>query len=114
MGAPKPVAGYPSTTAAVHAMREAGKSTRDIAAALGINANAVSALEASAIRAQARRKVPGAIEGRGMVLPLDVLNHMRRPASRRGIEPHELAVRIIKTVVMSGLIDAVLDDDIAG
>lgn len=113
MAAAIPTAGFATRTEAVLAMRASGHTTRQIAAALGIEPKTVSALECSAVRA-AKRSGPRVTMGRGVLLPMEVLNRMRRPAAKRGVEPHELAVRIIRAVVLEGMIDAVLDDDVAG
>lgn len=108
-----PTAGFATRTEAVLAMRASGHSTRQIADALGIEPKSVTALEISAVRTA--KRAPASVQsGRGVLLPMEVLNRMRRPASKRGMEPHELAVRIVRTVVMDGMIDAVLDDDVAG
>ncbi len=44
MGAPKPCLGYPSRTAAVHALQQQGLSNSEIAARIGIRVSTVSAL----------------------------------------------------------------------
>lgn len=46
MGGPKPCLGYPSRTAAIVALRAEGKSTHEIAAAVGVSRSTVTALEA--------------------------------------------------------------------
>lgn len=112
MAGPKPTAGFATRTEAVLALRALGRTTRQIAEEIGIEPKTVSALEVSAVRS-AKHSRAGEI-GRGVLLPMDVLNRMRRPAAKRGMEPHELAVRIVRMVVMSDLIDAVLDDEVAG
>ncbi|MBO9380295.1 hypothetical protein GG804_26370 [Sphingomonas histidinilytica] len=47
MSSPKPCLGYPSRTDAIMAFRAQGRSTRDIADAIGITKSTVAALEAS-------------------------------------------------------------------
>jgi FixJ family two-component response regulator len=110
----KPTAGFATRTEAVLALRAAGRNTRQIAEDLGIEPKTVSALEVSAIRAIKRLRDPGVLDGRLALLPADILSQMRRASAKRGMAPHELAVRIVRVVVAGGLIDAVLDDDVAG
>lgn len=109
MSSPKPALGYASRTDAVLALRAQGCSTRDIATRLGIQPKTVAALEVSATRSVQRRNTEEPT-GRLVLVPVDVLNSMRRAAYRRGLTPNQLARRIVESVVDSGLIDAVLDD----
>lgn len=109
----KPTAGFATRTEAVLALRAVGRTTRQIADEIGIETKTVNALEVSAIRSIKRLRDPGALDGRGVLLPADILSQMRRASAKRGMAPHELAVRIVRVVVTGGLIDAVLDDDIA-
>ncbi|HEV7345751.1 MAG TPA: LuxR C-terminal-related transcriptional regulator [Devosia sp.] len=110
----KPTLGFATRTEAVLALRAAGRTTRQIADQLGIEPKTVSALEVSAVRAIKRLRDPSALDGRLALLPADILSQMRRAASKRGMAPHELAVRIVRVVVTGDLIDAVLDDEVAG
>lgn len=112
MSGPKPTLEFATRTEAVLALRAAGNTTRQIADRLEIEPKTVSALECSAVRT-AKRRVPGAINGRAVVIPVDLMSRMRRAAGRRGLEPHELALLIVRTVVAGDLIDAVLDDDVS-
>lgn len=110
----KPTLGFATRTEAVLALRAGGKSTKEIASAVGIEPQTVSALEVSALRSAARlRNAAEAFDGRAVLLPADILSRMRRAAAKRGMEPHELAVRIIRAVVLEGMIDAVIDDEVA-
>lgn len=106
---PKPALGYASRTDAVLALRAQGCSTRDIANRLDIETKTVTALEVSATRSRQRRSTEDPT-GRLVLVPVDILNSMRRAASRRGLTPNQLARRIVEAVVDEGLIDAVLDD----
>lgn len=110
----KPTLGFATRTEAVLALRAGGKTTRQIADAIGIEPQTVSALEVSALRSAARlRNAAQAFDGRAVLLPTDILSRMRRASAKRGMEPHELAIRIIRTVVMENMIDAVIDDEVA-
>ena len=106
----KATLGYPSRTDAVLALRAQGHSTADIAARVGIRTETVTALEISALRRRVRPAMVPQMQGRAILISIDVLNSMRRASSRRGLTPHELARLIIETVVDNDLIDAVLDD----
>lgn len=111
MGAPKPCFGYPSRTAAIHAFRGLGMSTRAIATKIGISESTVSALECGSGRARAIRKPrPSEQLGRTVVIPVDVLNALGPHAARRNISVNHLARLIVSTVVDEDLIDAIMDD----
>lgn len=109
MSAPKPTLGYPSRTAAVMALRKKGMTDAAIAERMGIDINAVSALAASGRRA----KRPAEVQGKTVVFPIDILDRLRPHADRRGISCNELARRLIETAIDEGMIDAVLDDEVA-
>ena len=109
MGAPKPTLGYPSRTAAVSALRNAGHDTKQIAARIGISEANVTALEASASRPRPMR--PAEAIGRTVLFPIDVLDRLKPYAERRRVTVNELARRIVETVADEGMIDAVLDDE---
>lgn len=112
MSGPKPTLGYPTRTAAVHALRGQGLSTRQIADAIGIKVATVSALECGSGRARAIRPTrPSEQLGRTVVVPIDVLDALGPHAARRGIHPNNLARLILSTVVDEDMIDAVLDDE---
>jgi len=109
VSSPKPCLGYPSRTAAIHALRKAGHSTRKIAHAIGISEKNVIALECSSGRA--RREPAHSTElGRTVVISVDVLNALGPHAARRNITVNHLARLILCTVVDEGMIDAVMDD----
>ena len=105
----KPSLGYASRTDAVIALRNEGRSTRAISAALGISASAVTGLEHSAARPK-RRPRPAEEMGRTVLFPADVLDSLRPHAAQRGMHVNALARRIVEEVVDDGLVDAVLDD----
>ncbi len=107
MPLPKPTLGYPSRTAAVIGLRGAGKSSREIADAIGIETATVAALEHSAGR---RKRRPAEAHGRTVLFPTDILERLRPHAVAREISPNELARRIVDTVLDENLIDTVLDD----
>lgn len=104
-----PTLGYPTRSAAVMGLREQGRTTREIAAALGVEAKTVTALEHSAGRAT-RRPRPAEEMGRTIVFPVDVLDSLHPAAAKRGVHVNALARRIVEEVVDAGLVDAVLDD----
>lgn len=109
MGAPKPTLGHPSRTEAVRWLRGKGLNTRQIAERIGIEQNAVAALECSA----RRRRKPRLSEanGRTVLFPADVLAALGPHATARGISANELARRIVQVAVDDELIDAILDDE---
>jgi hypothetical protein len=109
MGAGKSCLGYPSRTAAVIAYRRAGASTGEIAALIGISANTVTALEASAARSQ-RRAASTEHPGRAILLPVETYDKLAPHAAKRGRSVSHLVRAIIQTVVDEDMIDAVLDD----
>lgn len=111
MGAPKPCLGFPSRTAAIHALREQGLTTRIIADRIGIPVSTVSALELGSGRARAiRPDRPSEQLGRTVVIPVDVLDALGPHAARRCISTNHLVRLIVSTVTDEGMIDAVLDD----
>ena len=110
MGKSIPSLGYSSRTEAVVALRSAGRSTRHIAEALGIEEKTVTALEHSAGRAKRRAVRPAEEHGRTVLFPIDVLDALSPHAARRGVHVNQLARRIVETVVDEGLVDSVLDD----
>ncbi len=109
MTAAKPTLGYPSRTDAVLGLRGQGKTTEQIAEAIGIKTSTVTSLECHA----GKRKGPQACKSQGnrtVLFPVDVLESLRPHAEQRGISANELARRIVETVVDENLITAVLDD----
>lgn len=106
MSAPKPCLGYRSRTAAVVALRGQGLHDAEIADRIGIPAQTVGALAASAKRA----KRPAERDGRTVVFPVDILDRLRPHADRRGISCNELARRLVDIAAEEGMIDAILDD----
>lgn len=106
MGGPKPTLGYPSRTAAAIALRAAGLSTKEIASRIGVAPATVVSLEISGRRAREARPPDGV----RLVIPQAVLDALDAPARRRGLTAGRLAVRILRTVVLERLVDAVLDD----
>lgn len=111
MGAPKPCLGYASRTAAVNGLRSQGLTTNQIAQAIGISVNTVSALECSgATRRTITDEKIGAAAGRGVTIPVDVLNALAPHAARRGCHPNTLCRAIISIIVDENMVDAILDD----
>lgn len=106
----KPTNGFPTRTAAVLAYRAQGKNTAQIADLIGINTNTVLALEGSAARKKGAHGPDAREEGRAVLVPLDILGKLRRPAEKRGVTPNRLARLIIEAVVDGNIVDAVLDD----
>lgn len=109
MGSAKSCRGYPSRTAAIIAYRRAGASTGEIADLIGINANTVTALEASAARSQ-RRAASTEHPGRAVLLPVETFDKLSPHAAKRGRSVSHLVRALIQTVVEENMIDAVLDD----
>jgi len=109
MAGPKAALGFRSRTDAVIALRAQGKSTDAIAAALGIPAKNVIALEASRARQSVRagHQVEG---GRAVLFPAYVLDRLGPHAARRNMPANSLARLIVETVVAAGMVDAVMDD----
>lgn len=97
MPAAIPISGYPSKTAAVVALREEGLKPAAIAARLGLKARQVHSLEYGNRRAVVN-------------IPRDILELLRAPAARRGMSVSGLAIAIIATAALDGVIDAILDD----
>lgn len=111
MGAPKPCLGFPSRTAAIHALRGQRLSTVEIASRIGIEPKTVVALEVGASRPRRRRPHrPHEDMVRTVLFPVDVLDQLGPHAAKRGIHPNHLARLIVSTVVDESMIDAVLDD----
>lgn len=109
MSSPKPCLGYPSRTAAIHALRKKGRNTREIALSIGITEKNVIALECSSSRPR-RMPRPSESLGRTVVFPVDVLNSLGPHAARRNISTNHLVRLLISTVVDEGLVDSVMDD----
>ena len=110
MGSAKPCLGYPSRTAAVAGLRSQGLTTRMIADAIGIAEKTVIALECSGARSTAREPLPGAVAGRGVTVPIDILNALAPHAAKRGCHTHTLARAILAIVVDDDMVDAIMDD----
>lgn len=109
MGVGKSCLGYPSRTAAVLAYRRAGASTIEIANLIGISANTVTALEASAARSKSRARSTEH-PGRAVLLPVDLYDKLGPHAAKRGRSVSHLVRAIIQTVTDEDMVDAVLDD----
>ena len=111
MGAAKPCLGYPSRTAAVHAFRGQGMSTRQIATRIGIEPTIVTALEASANRAgRTFRREPELPSWNTVAIDDDVLRALRPHALRRHVSVSQLARQLLQTLADDDLVDALLDD----
>lgn len=95
MPASTPTLGYPSKRAAVRALREKGMPTRDIGKRLGLTS----------------RQVRHHFDGRAVVnFPRDIISMLEVPATRRDMSVSGLAIALVSTAVLDGLIDAILDD----
>lgn len=109
MGLRKQTLGYPSRTDAVVALRRQGKSTHEIAERIGIQPKNVAALENSALRSKKRT-----FGNRTVVFPVEVLARLVPHANRRDVSANELARRIVEHALDDNMIDAILDDGMAG
>lgn len=105
----KPVLGYPSKTDAVLALRLKGRSTQEIAKAIGCRIQTVAAFERSAANRRPRDEEDH--PGRVLLLREETFVDLQPHATRRRCGVSELARRIVETVVDAGLVDAVLDDN---
>lgn len=101
---PKPALGYPSKSDAIRDLLSKGVDREEVARRLDLSKKDYGALEASAMRVTSSRRKPG------LNLPPHLIERARRLAARRGISVHELARRIITTVLEDNIADAVLDD----
>jgi len=108
MGAAKPALGYESRTAAVVALRNAGRTREWIAGQLGIDVKTVSALECSGRRAREPQR-DFARPSAGS-FPLDIRQMLRPHAVAREISVDALIRQIVERVAVDDLVDAVLDD----
>lgn len=108
MSGAKPVAGFSSRTEFVLHHRKDGKTRDWIAGELGIPVKSVSALECSA-RRFSPETVPGVVPSAGSFLP-HVRQMLRPAAAARELSVDALIRRLIETIAIEGLVDAVLDD----
>ncbi|MCR5855969.1 hypothetical protein [Mesorhizobium sp. J428] len=104
--------GYSSRTEAVLAMRRQGRTTREIAEAIGIDVKTVSALECSAARwpKHAGDHVPRPSFDVVASISLNTRQRLRPAAAARQMNVEQLMRLIIEKVAEDGLVDAVLDD----
>lgn len=107
MSGAKPSLGYPSRTEAVLALRRQGRTTREIARAIGIEIKTVVALECSAGRRRDSRPI-AARPAAG--LSLGTRQKLRPHAARRGVSVDALVLMLVDQVAEADLVDAVLDD----
>ncbi len=111
MGAPKPILGYESRTAAVMALRAEGHSTASIAEKLSIRTSSVSALEASSSRKESRRAEDVGPDGhRPVRLSNEAYRRLRPYAARRDMSVDTLVQTIIEIAVNDDMVGAILDD----
>ena len=108
MSGAKPVPGFSSRTAFILHHRKAGKPRSWIADQLGIPVKSVSALECSGSRF--RRTPPDFVRSLAGSFPPDVRRMLRLAAAARDLSADELIRRLIETIALEGLADAVLDD----
>lgn len=104
----KETLGYPTRTAAVQALRRKGRTTREIAKLIGIEAKTVVALEASANRWKKASSVNA--PSNDFAIPLNTRMALRAHAARRGISVDRLILMLVDAVADGNLVDAVLDD----
>ena len=112
---PKPIAGYPSRTAACLALNTQGLTTLQIATRLGLETTVVSALLCSKLgrtcgTGQRRGKEPPHENGGTIVVSIDVLTALRPHAARRGVTVHQIVGDILASVVDDRIVDAALHD----
>lgn len=105
MGKPVRTLGYKSRTEAILALREDGKSTEEIAAAVGKKPAQVINIELAAQRRKARNT------GLRLELPEHLLPRLAPHAIRRRMTARGLAFRLLETALEADLVDAILDDD---
>ncbi|MCW2309679.1 hypothetical protein [Rhodobium gokarnense] len=111
MGQPKPVLGYPSQTAAILAMQEAGLDNDEIGARIGISVKMVTSLAHSGQKGQKRMRRPfDNLNTQEFTLPLDIVHGLRPHAAKRDVTVNELVRRICDAVIEDMIVDAVLDD----
>ena len=109
----KPIAGFPSRTAACLALRAKGLTDRQIADELGLYPSDVSALIATKLRrmpGRPARENPLHENGRTVVVSNDVLDALAPHAARRGISVNQIARNLLAQVIDDAIVDAVLDD----
>ncbi|RWE96807.1 hypothetical protein [Mesorhizobium sp.] len=108
MGVRKETLGYESRTAAVLAYRKEGRTRDWIARQIGVDVKTVSALECSARRH--REKTPDFVRPSCGSFPIGVRERLRPHARARDISVDTLIRRLVETVALGNLVDAVLDD----
>lgn len=96
-----PVLGYPSKTAAIHAMLGEGLDEQTVADRLGMSKANVQRLK------NARE---GNITDRKVLLPRDVFSALRLQAEMRGTTALKLANQLLNQVVRDDLFDALLGE----
>jgi hypothetical protein len=104
----KPTLGYASRTEAILALKAQGVRTKDIGPMLGIKRGTVSTLYSLSRNDYAHRE--GKAPTGRVYVERWILDALRPNAKARGIHSNWLAARLLKVIVESGLIDAVLDD----
>lgn len=100
---PVPTLGYPTRVAAVIALDKQGLPAQDIADQIGMTKERVTRILWESSDNPGRRA--------NMVVQHGVLVALTPHANRRRMTSRTLASRILRTVVESGLVDAVLDDE---
>lgn len=105
----KETLGYPTRTAAVQALRREGRTTREIARAIGIEVKTVVALEVSANRWRTASATPAAAAS--FAVPLNTRIRLRSAAARRNVSVDRLILMLVDAIAEGDLVDAVLDDE---
>lgn len=115
MGAPKPILGYRSRTAAAAALRAEGLTDHQIAsrinAALPDGEGRIDHLRVSNLLDYRKHPRPCERQQRTVAMDAEVLDALTPAAAARGVSVNELVRRIVATVADEGLVAAVLDDD---
>lgn len=95
----RPVLGYPSMSAAIVGLREQGWTHAQLATALDIPLPQLKMLEKQAEKAKRRADLIAELRPR-----------LAPHAIARGVSVDELSLRLLRTITIDGLVDAVLDD----
>ena len=108
MAGPKPIAGFPSRSAAVVHYRGQGRSREWIGARLGIEVKTVAALECSARRSREPHR--DFVRPSAGSFPADIRQMLRPHALVREISVDALIRQIVERAAVDDLVDAILDD----
>ena len=104
----KPIAGFPSRTAAVLAMEERGIDRAEIARRLDLNVSLVSSL---ILNSRGRPRLPSAEYNGYLRVPFVDRDALLPAAVARRTSISDIAGRLLNAIVEDGLIEAILDDE---